>query len=291
MCSIPSGEEKYSLCKNPPGEGKDSLYPTHKCIYPRVVVSRQTKNPSCWKQTETFPTRMGKTEGPPLNIVPNQRWIQAPIQRTSKTIQVPLHQQQLCRLQQTKCLINLYSRSAAERRHRSRAHPKQSRLLQPPVPGPQTRQPLEASYQPQLCKQISRNIQFQDGNPRINPCLPQKRGVGHIHRLNRHLPSCTYTPPVSQIPQICSQRRHLPIHQPPIRLSNSPIGVHKPSKRSQTHSPLKRNQTAALPGRLVDQSSFQRGLSQADTKTTDTNKQVRFCSESQGVRTHSLSEV
>ena len=267
-CLNPSGEGKDSFCTVPSGEGKDSLCTVSKCIYPRSI----------------FQTTQSKTGSRPGRG-------QTTIQGMSKTIQVSLHQQRLRRLQQTKCLVDLYSRPAAERRYQSRAYQKQSRVLQLTVPGPKTRQPLEASHRPQLSKQIPGHTKIQDGNPRVNTCLPQERRMGYIHRSDRHLPTCPYSYPVTKVPQVLPQRRHLPIYQSPVWPSHDPIGVQKPCKRSQTYSPATGNQTTPISGRLVDSSSFQTGLHRTNTKTTKTGETPRICSKLQEVRTHTLSEV
>ena len=51
---------------------------------------------------------------------------------------------------QTKCLMDLYSRSAAERCSRSRSYPRKSGFLQLSLPGSKTRQPQEASHRLKL---------------------------------------------------------------------------------------------------------------------------------------------
>ena len=143
-----------------------------------------------------LPEWQKQTKNSPVNPVPDPGRIQTAVQGTSKTIQVSLHQQRLRRLRKTKCLVDLYSRPAAERRYRSRAYQKQSRVLQLTVPGPKTRQPLEASHRPQLSKQIPGHTQSQDGNPRVNTCLSQERRMGYIHRSDRCLPTCPYSYPL-----------------------------------------------------------------------------------------------
>ena len=162
------------------------------------------------------------------SILSDPGLIQTAIQGTSKTIQVSLHQQRLRRFRQTKCLVDLYTRPAAERRYQSRAYQKQSRVLQPTVPGPKTRQPLEASHRPQLSKQIPGRTQIQDGIPRVNTCLPQERRMGYNHRSDRRLSTCPYSYPFAKVPQVLPQRSHLPIYQSSVRPSHGPIGVHKP---------------------------------------------------------------
>ena len=136
------------------------------------------------------------------------RWIQVALQGTPKPIQGTLHNQQLRRLRQTKCLMDLYSRPAAERHSRSRSYPRKSGILQPSLPGSKTRQPLEASYRLEFTKQIPGHPKVQDGDPRVHTCLPQERGMGHIHRSHRRLLTRANSHPVSKIPQVSFQRRH-----------------------------------------------------------------------------------
>ena len=116
----------------------------------------------------------------------------------------------------------------------------------------------------------------QDGNPRVNTCLPQERRVGYIHRSDRRLPICPYPYPVTKVPQVLPQRRHLPIYQPPVRPSHGPIGVHKPCKRSQTYNPTTGNQTTPIFGRLVDSSSLQTGCIKQTQKLLKLVKDLGF---------------
>ena len=91
--------------------------------------------------------------------------MQVALQGTPKPIHGTLHNQQLRRLRQTKCLMDCYSRPAAERRSRSRSYPRKSGILQSSLPGSKTRQPLEASYRLEFTKQISGHPKVQDGDP------------------------------------------------------------------------------------------------------------------------------
>ena len=72
---------------------------------------------------------------------------------------------------QTKCLMDLYSRSAAERRSRSSSYRRKSGFLQPSLPGSNTRQQLEASHRLKLVKPIPGHPKVQDGDPRVHLCL------------------------------------------------------------------------------------------------------------------------
>ena len=174
-----------------------------KCTYPRKITKSASGG-----QIEAVPSGVGKTRFPPVNYRAHKRRIQVALQRTPKPIQGTLHSQQLRRLRQTKCLMDLYSRPAAERRSRSCAYSRQSGILQPSLPGPKTRQPLEASHRFKWAKQIPGHPKIQDRDPRVHPCLPQERGVGHINRPHRRLSTCTYSHPVSKIPQVSFPRCH-----------------------------------------------------------------------------------
>ena len=156
--------------------------------------------------------------GPTVDHRAHKRRIQAALQGMPKPIQGTLHNQQLCRLRQTKCLMDLYSRPAAERRSQSLSYPRKSGILQPSLPGSKTRQPLEASHRPKFTKQIPGHPKVQDGDPRVHTCLPQERGMGHIYRSHRRLLTRANSHPVSK--GFISKAS--PVHQSPLRASNGP---------------------------------------------------------------------
>ena len=187
--------------------------------------------------------------------------------------------------------MDLYSRPAAERRSRIHSYPRHSGILQPSLPGPTTRQSLEASHRLKLTKQIPGHPKVQDGDPRVQTRLPQERGMGHIHRSHRSLPTHTYSHPVSEVPQVSFQRRHLPVHQPTLWASNSPPHFHQYSQGSKTDSFAIRNQTPPIPGRLVDPCPLRTGMHGSDTKTTKAGEGFGIYSKPQEVRTQTISEV
>ena len=196
-----------------------------------------------------------------------------------KLIQGTLHSQQI------------YLRSAAERCNRSCSYPRQSGILKPSLPGPKTRQPLEASHRFKYTKQIPGHPKIQDGDPRVHPRLPQKRGVGHIYRPHRCLPTCTYSHPVSEIPQVSFPRYHLPVHQPTFWASNSPPHFHQNSQGSKTDSLTIRNQAPPVPGRLVNPCPLKTNMHVSDSKTTKAGEGFGLYSQPQEVRPHSFTEV
>ena len=136
------------------------------------------------------------------------------------------------------------------------------------APPTHARQLLEASHRLKFTKQIPGHSKVQDRDPRVHTCLPQEGGMGHIYRSHRCLSTRTYSHPVSEIPQVSFQRRHLPVHQPPIRASNSPPHFHQYSQRGKTDSFAIRNQTPPIPGRLVDPCPLRTTMHGSNTKTT-----------------------
>ena len=172
--------------------------------------------------------------------------------------------------------MDLYSRPAAERRSRSHSHPRQSGILQSSLPGPKTRQLLEASHRFKC---------------RVHPRLPQKRGVGHIYRAHRRLPTCTYSHPVSEIPQVSFPRCHLPVRHPTLRGSNSPPHFHQYGQGSKTDSLTIRNQAPPIPVRLVNPCPLKTNMYGTDSKTTKAGEGFGLYSQSQEVRPHTVTEV
>ena len=103
--------------------------------------------------------------GPLVDHRAHKRRIKVALQGMPKPIQGTLHNQQLRRVRQTKCLMDLYSRPAAERRSRSHSYPRKSGILQPSLPGTKARQPLEASHRLKFTKQIPDDSKFKMETP------------------------------------------------------------------------------------------------------------------------------
>ena len=250
MYSNPTGGGKDSLFPHPTGGGKDSLCTVSYCIYPRP--SPKENEPNSGKQAKIFLASMEEFRRTPFNPKPYRRRIQTTLQGAPKTVQDTLHNQWLRRLQQTKCLVDCYSRLTSQRRNRHRSKTRESGFLQSLVPGSKTRQPLEASNRPKLSQQILGHIEVQDGNSRIHTSFPQKERMGHLYRPHRRLPSHTHSPSVTQVPPVLPQRHLLPVHQPPFRSSHSSLDLHQYSQGSQTLSLTTGNTYSSIPRRLAD---------------------------------------
>ena len=288
MYSNPTGGGKDSLFPHPTGGGKDSLCTVSYCIYPRP--SPKENEPNSGKQAKIFPANMEDFRRTPFNPKPYRGRIQTTLQRAPKTVQDTLHNQRLRRLQQTKCLVDCYSRLTSQRRNRHRSKTRQSGFLQSLGPGSKTRQPLEASNRPKLSQPIPGHIKVQDGDSRIHTSFPQKERMGHLYRPHRRLPPHTHSPSITQVPPVLPQGRLLPVHQPPFRSSHSSLDLHQYSQGSQTLSLTTGNTYSSIPRRLADPCPLPGGVSQTDPKVVKPNSGVGFPGEPQKVRTGTFSE-
>ena len=97
--------------------------------------------------------------------------------------------------------------------------------------------------------------------------------------------------PVSEVPQISFQRRHLPVHQPTLWASNSPPHFHQYSQGSKADGPTVGNQTSPIPGRLVDPCPLKTGVHGTDTKITKAGEGFGLYNKPQEVRTQPLTEI
>ena len=133
LCVQPPPEGRKTLCVQSPPEGEKTLvvqFQDTSNLVQFKSVFIQEKDLPVGEQTKAVPSGVGKTWVPPVDHRAHKRRIQVALQGTPKPIQGTLHNQQLRRLRQTKCLMDLYSRPAAERRSRSRSFPRKSGILQ-----------------------------------------------------------------------------------------------------------------------------------------------------------------
>ena len=185
----------------------------------------------------------------------------------------------------------LLFRLNSQRRNRHSAKTRQPRILQPSVPGPKTRKPLEASNRSKLPQQISGHIKVQDGNPRVHTSFPQKERVGHLDRPHRRLPSHPHSSSLTKVPPVPPQRRLLPVHQPSVQPSYSPLDLHQCSEGGQTFGLATGNTHSPIPGRLAGSRPLQGGVPQTNPKVVEPNPGFGFYSELQEVRTGTFPEV
>ena len=79
------------------------------------------------------------------------------------------------------------------------------------------------------------NRVVQDGDPRDNKNLSTGRGVGHIHRFQRHILPHTNSQSVQEVHAFSSPGSVLPVQSPTLWSIHSSHGVHSGGQRGQTH--------------------------------------------------------
>ena len=285
----PTGGGKDSSFPHPTGGGKDSECTVSYCIYSRS--SSKGEQPKSGKQVKAFSASVEKFRRASFDSKLDCRRIQTTLQGAPKIVQDSLHNQRILRSKQTKCLVDCYSRLNSQRRNRHSAKTRQPRILQPSVPGPKTRKPMEASNRSKLPQQISGHIKVQDGNPRVHTSFPQKERVGHLDRPHRRLPSHPHSSSLTKVPPVPPQRRLLTVHQPSVRPSYSPLDLHQCSEGGQTFGLATGNTHSPIPGRLAGSRPLQGGVPQTNPKVVEPNPGFGFYSELQEVRTGTFPEV
>ena len=110
-----------------------------------------------------------------------------------------------------------------------------SGFLQPAIFGSQTQQPVETYPGSEHLEHLFEHRVVQDGDPRDNKNLPTGRGVGHFHRLQRHVLPHTYSQSVQEVHAFSPPGSVLPIQSPTVWPLHSSHGVYSGSQRGQTH--------------------------------------------------------
>ena len=98
-----------------------------------------------------------------------------------------------------------------------------SEFLQPAIFGTQTQQPVETYPGPEHLEHLFEQRVVQDGDPRDNKNLRTGRGVGHFHRLQRHVLPHTYSQSVQEVHAGSYQGRSYQFKALPFGLSTAPM--------------------------------------------------------------------
>ena len=115
--------------------------------------------------------------------------------------------------------------------------------------------------------------------------------MGHLYRPHRRLPSHPHSASLTKVPLVPPQRRLLPVHQPSVRPSYSPLDLHQCSEGGQTFGLATGNTHSPIPGRLAGSRPLQGGVPETNPKVVEPNPGFRFYSELQEVRTGTFPEV
>ena len=109
------------------------------------------------------------------------------------------------------------------------------------------------------------NTVVQDGDPRDNKNLPTGSGVGHIHRLQRHILPYSNSQSVQEVYAFSPPGSVLPVQSPTLWSIHSSHGVHSGGQRGQTHGTSGGYKDPPVPRRLAGESLHPRHLSPAYT--------------------------
>ena len=129
-------------------------------------------------------------------------------------------------------------------------------LLQPPVPGSQTKRQMETNLRLKSFESLSQYRHIQDGNSGNNPLILEDGGVGHFAGLQRRLLPHPHSPKIKKVSQVLPVSSNFPVHSPAIRTGHSSPGVYQGGQRSETHGSSEGYQDPPVPRRLVTESPF-----------------------------------
>ena len=156
-------------------------------------------------------------------------------------------------------------------------------LLQPLVSSTKTQQQMEAHPRSKLAELLPSNLIFQDGDTRVHPTLPSKRGVGDVSGFQRRLFPYSNRTKVAEIPQIFSPQSSLSVHSSPLWPLNGSVGVHQGGQRSQVNGTGSGYQDPPVPRRLVAESPVPGNVPTSYPDPLGPMPQVRVGSESNQV--------
>ena len=150
---------------------------------------------------------------------------------------------------------------------------------------------METRDRPQLPKPVSNGLKVQDGNPRINPHIAQTRGMGHVDRSLRHIPTHSHSPSVKKVPQVPPQGNLVSVHQPALWSGDGPSGLHLASEGSKAPSSTAGCSSTSVPRRLANKGLFTGRSSETHRQASLPDTKPRVYSKPPKVRTQPPAEV
>ena len=160
-------------------------------------------------------------------------------------------------------------------------------VLQPPFPGSQTQQEMEANSGFESLKSVPQHGYLQDGNPGDNPVVLEDRGVGHIAGFQQRILPYPNCPQVKKVSQVFPVPSNFSVHSPTIWVGHGSTRVHQGGQRSETHGSSKGYQDPPVPRRLVTESPFARNLPTTYPDPLGPMSAVRLGSKHEQVRVSS----
>ena len=157
-------------------------------------------------------------------------------------------------------------------------------LLQPPVPGSQTKRQMETNLRLKSFESLSQYRHIQDGNSGNNPLILEDGGVGHVTGLQRRLLPYPYSPKIKKVSQVLPVSANFPVHSPTLRFGHGSTGVYQNSQGGEADGSGKGYQDPPVPRRLVAESPFPGNLPTAYPDPLGPMSRVRLGSEYDQVR-------
>ena len=136
-----------------------------------------------------------------------------------------------------------------------------SGLLKPVSSGTQTQQPVATYLRPEYTEQLLKKTVVQNGDSRDYKDLPPGRGVGDLHRFQRHILPYTNKQPVQEVHVFSYPGQDLSIQSTALWSVHSPHGVYSGGQRGQISGNEKGYKNPPVPRRLVGQGQIPPNLS------------------------------
>ena len=184
-------------------------------------------------------------------------------------------------------ILDLLAKNAIEEVNKQDSLGFYSRLFLVPKPGNRWRPIIDLSS----LNQYLTVSKFQDGNPRINLHIAQTRGMGHIDRSLRRIPTHSHSPPIKKVPQVPPQGNLVSVHQPALWSGHGPSGLHLASEGSKAPSSKAGHSSTSVPRRLADKGLFPGRSSETHRQASLPDTKPRVHSKPPKVRTQPPAEV
>ena len=163
--------------------------------------------------------------------------------------------------------------------HRTSSQTDLTRVFQPTIFSPKTRQQVEANLGPKQSEPFPQDRKIQDGDTGNHQDITPTGRVGNLHRLQGRLLPYSNTGTVQEILEISYPRPDLPVQSTAVRSVDSAHGVHYHSKGGKADGCSKGYKDPPIPSRLVGESHIPPGLSPTYTGPGENVPRSRLAGE------------
>ena len=163
--------------------------------------------------------------------------------------------------------------------HRISSQTDLTRLFQPTISSPKTRQQVEAHFGPKQSESFPQDRKIQDGDTGNHQDITPTGRVGSLHRLQGRLLPHSNTGTVQEILEISYPWPDLPAQSTTVRSVHSAHGVHYHIKGGKADGRSKGYKDPPIPRRLVGENHIPPGLSPTCTGPSTNVPRVRLAGE------------